>query len=76
MNDPLEKQTGLTAEQRTERARKAANAMHAKNDSRETSANARATFLAKFASEEEKSAYFTELGRKSAESRSRRKRGT
>lgn len=38
----------LTPEQRTLRARIAAHAMHSRHDSRETSANGRAAFLARF----------------------------
>jgi hypothetical protein len=39
---------GLSPEQRSLRARMAAHAMHAQNDSRETSAKGRAAFLSRF----------------------------
>jgi hypothetical protein len=44
-------QTSLTPEERTLRARKGAHSMHAKNDSKETSARGRAVFLARFLDE-------------------------
>lgn len=43
--------TSLTPEQRSLRARIAAHAMHAKNDTRETTAAGRAAFMARFENE-------------------------
>jgi hypothetical protein len=42
---------GLTLAERTLRARLAAHAMHARHDARETTANGRAAFLARFEAE-------------------------
>lgn len=48
---------------RSESARKAAYAMHAKHDAKETTAEARATFMARFQSEDEVREYFSRIGK-------------
>ena len=48
---------------------------HARHDSRELSAPGRAAFLARFATDDERRAYFAALGRRSAEARRARAEG-
>ncbi len=56
----------------SERARKAAQAMHAKHDGAEVTAKARETFLGRFKTEEEKREYFRQLAQKSNANRKRK----
>ncbi len=54
--------SGLSPAERTLRARLAAHTLHAKHDARETTAKARAAFLARFeAAKQARSAYFARL---------------
>lgn len=59
----------MDAASRSERARKAALAMHAKHDGHAVTAKARETFLSRFADEDEKSQYFREMAERSNRSR-------
>ena len=65
----------LDPEEMARRGRIGGRVAHARHDSRELSAAGRAAFLARFATDEERRAYFLAIGRKGAEARRTRAEG-